>query len=315
MCLALLPHALQHLLSWHRIHQDGVGVLHLEQAEVHHERGESLTGTCRRGQDDVQRHRQLALRLHGFCDGGEVRIELLQEVVLVLVHTCYPARLRAALVGPQVHGGEGLVLDAVATLRPHNRRRFGLYRVGAMLQGLAAQKEMVGSLGVKHGGDPPQRVLAVLSHSFDFVQHGLGPQGRQAFLLGFVAGSGLVLRGKAFLGKCLPHVSFLPLHVEELKHLALEQSRRINQSAVPGGDLTHDAETGTAANFRDEVRVVNVRPIMAREAGTDVHVQRGLVGIHLGIHVAPGVRIIVREVVVAHVQKRGKLSLFCSRLV
>ena len=63
-------------------------------------------------------------------------VQLLQQLVLVLVHARDAAGLRAALVGAQVHGVERLVLDAVAAVLPHDLRRDVEARVEIKTNGL-----------------------------------------------------------------------------------------------------------------------------------------------------------------------------------
>eukprot|EP00982_Pelagococcus_subviridis_P008275 30828-Pelagococcus_subviridis.AAC.27 len=136
---------------------------------MHHERGERLTGPRRRGEDDVQRQRQLLVVLHGSVHRGVVRVELLEEVVLVLVHPRDATGLRAAFIRPQVHRREGLVFDAVGALIPHDLRGDRLDRVRPVLEGFASQEQVIRGLRVHDRVEPSHRVLAVLAHRFDFV--------------------------------------------------------------------------------------------------------------------------------------------------
>ena len=224
--LALLADALQHLLGRHGVQQDDVRVLHLEQTQVHHERGEGFTGTRGRRKNDVQRQRRLGLGLRRARVGFVMLIELLQELVLVLVHARRPAGLRAALVRPVVHRLEHLVLDAVGRLVPHNLRRLLLHGPGAVLERFAPEEKMIGRLRLHDGGDPAKRVFPVIAHGFDLVQHGLRPQRLQALLLRLIVRSLLVFLGEALLRQGLPHVPLFALDVKKLKHFVGVQSGR-----------------------------------------------------------------------------------------
>mmetsp|Transcript_14014 Transcript_14014/g.59999 ORF Transcript_14014/g.59999 Transcript_14014/m.59999 type:complete len:271 (-) Transcript_14014:57-869(-) len=230
-------------------------------------------------------------------------IELRQELVLVLVHARRAAGLRAALVRPVVHRLEHLVLDAVGRLVPNDLRSLLLHGPGAVLERFAPEEKMIGRLRLHDGGDPAKRVFPVVAHGFHLVQHGLRPQRLQTLLLRLVVGSLLVFLGEALLRQRLPHVRLLALDVKKLKHFVGEQSGRGVEGAVPRLDLAHDTEAGASANLRDEVGVVDIRPIMARQTGSDVHAQGG---VHDGIRIASDVSIFVRRVpFIAHVWRVG----------
>ena len=103
----------------------------------------------------------------------------------------------------------------------------------------------------------------MLAHRLDFVKHRLGPERLKTLLLRLVVGGLFVLLREALLNERLPHVGLLALDVEELKHLAFEEGGGSVEGAVPGLNFAHDAETSAAANLRNEVGVVDVRPVVA----------------------------------------------------
>mmetsp|Transcript_185 Transcript_185/g.573 ORF Transcript_185/g.573 Transcript_185/m.573 type:complete len:233 (+) Transcript_185:1819-2517(+) len=110
---AFLPDALQDLLGGYGVKQDDVRVLFFKQTQVDHQRGEGFTGPGWGAQDDVKRQRRFRRRVPRARRGFVVLVQLLQKLVLVLVHARGAPRLRAGFVRPVVHGFKHLVLDPV----------------------------------------------------------------------------------------------------------------------------------------------------------------------------------------------------------
>ena len=119
-------------------------------------------------------------------------------------------------------------------------------------------------------------MLRPVSHRLQLVQNRPRPEVRQPLLLRFIRPRSFVLAREAILGQLFIKVTVLALRVKVFKHVSFHQIRRRVQRPVPRLNLSHDSKPRAPSHLRHEVRVIDVRPIRARERRSDVHVQRRL---------------------------------------
>ena len=119
-------------------------------------------------------------------------------------------------------------------------------------------------------------MLRPVSHRLQLVQNRPRPEVRQPLLLRFIRPRSFVLAREAILGQLFIKVTVLALRVKVFKHVSFHQIRRRVQRPVPRLNLSHDSKPRAPAHLGHEVRVIDVRPIRARERRSDVHVQRRL---------------------------------------